>query len=166
MILNTCLNLRRILSLKCILLMYLIDKAPYSSTPNLRFCLYFLLFFLCYIPSAMVILYLLPSCYFFIPEFFDLSFQSFSNKTSSNANCSKKFFLNNLPKCYFYKLSSRWTCASLRTQLPYFIQYVLCFSHAIPPFFLHLNSELPEGRNFCSFYRVALDVIVHKYLPN
>lgn len=166
MILNTCLNLRRILSPKCILLMYLIDKAPYSSTPNLRFCLYFLLFFLCIYPLQWsYCTYFLHAISLFLNS---LTFPSspFLIRLLQMLTVPRSFSWITCQKCYFYKLSSRWTCASLRTQLPYFIQYVLCFSRAIPPFFLHLNSELPEGRNFCSFYKVALDIIVHKYLPN
>ena len=107
-------------------------------------------------------MYFLPAISLFLNCLPGLSFQLLY-KTPSNANCSKKLFLNNLPSvrslllinCLIDKL----VLASLRPCLPYFILYMMCSSCAITPYLPHLDSELPEGSGLCSFYRVALDVM-------
>lgn len=95
MILNTCFNFK-ILCPKC--LNVLNDKVPYSVAPT---CISMSIFqFSPFVYSKMVILrlniYFLPSISLFLNPLPGLSFQSLY-KIPSNANCSKKLFLNTLP---------------------------------------------------------------------
>ena len=95
MILNTCFNFK-ILCPKC--LNVLNDKVPYSVAPT---CISTSIFqFSPFVYSKMVILrlniYFLPSISLFLNPLPGLSFQSLY-KIPSNANCSKKLFLNTLP---------------------------------------------------------------------
>lgn len=160
MILNTCFNFK-ILCPKC--LNVLNDKVPYSVSPT---CVSTSIFqFFPFVYSKMVILCLniyiyilpsfLPSISLFLNPLPGLSFQSLY-KIPSNANCSKKLFLNTLPTVLslllINHLMHKLVLASLRPCLLYFIQYMMCSSCAVTPYLPHLDSELPEGSGFCSLF--------------
>lgn len=104
----------------------------------------------------------LPSISLFLNPLPGLSFQSLY-KIPSNANCSKKLFLNTLPTVLslllINHLMHKLVLASLRPCLLYFIQYMMPFlcRYSLSP---HLDSELPEVVAFVvCFCRVALDVM-------